>query len=62
MPTLAEKRCGGKPRSWDRRNKVPVVEPSSCRMRRAPRYIKLATVPTFSFAAIAELGPKLHWR
>jgi len=41
------------PWSWTE-NKVPVVAARLCPMRRATPGYKLATVPTFLFAAIAD--------
>jgi hypothetical protein len=50
---LGGERCGGKP-SRGSENKVPIVAAVSIDDEGHPHYVKLATVATFSFAAIAD--------
>jgi transposase-like protein len=50
---LGGERCGGKPGRGSE-NKVPIVAAVSVDDAGHPRYVKLATVTTFSFAAIAD--------
>jgi transposase-like protein len=50
---LGGERCGGKPGRGSE-NKVPIVAAVSVDDAGHPRYVKLATVATFSFAAIAD--------
>jgi len=59
--TLAENLCA-QASVVDRRTRVLRSWQPSLSMRAGhPRYYKLATVPTFSFALFA-VGPKIHWR
>jgi len=57
MPYLGGERCGGKP---GRRigEQVRLLQSSLVDEAGHPRILKLATVPTFSFAAIADSGPR----
>jgi len=59
-PTLAENACGGKPGSWIRRNKVPVVAavPLSDEAGH-PRNIKLPPCPR-SLLPLLLIGPRFH--
>jgi hypothetical protein len=50
---LGGERCGGKPGRGSE-NKVPIVAAVSIDEAGHPRYVKLATVAMFSFAAIAD--------
>ena len=50
---LGGERCDGKPGRGSK-NKVPIVAAVSIDDAGHPRYVKLATVTTFSFAAIAD--------
>jgi len=50
---LGGERCGGQPGRGSE-NKVAGSSGSRLVVSGHPRYIKLATVPTFSFAAIAD--------
>jgi hypothetical protein len=50
---LSGERCGGKAARGSE-NKVPIVAAVSINEAGHPRYVKLATVATFSFAAIPD--------
>ena len=57
---LGGERCVGKPGRGSE-NKVPIVAAVSINEAACPVHVKLSTVPTFSFAAIANWA-KIHWR